>query len=145
MALERGAQGAHGEQGRGQVTHTHLDQAPDPAGTPGPPSLVSTPEQKRAAADAIEKHIQPDTRTAATKADVETASAIKEFGGKDGGPWETCAGLKKVDSAWNTQVATLMSRLDGEKGMLRQTNFVFQNTDLGVGNQVRQSSSLDQY
>ncbi|MEU0395712.1 hypothetical protein ABZ208_23595 [Streptomyces sp. NPDC006208] len=119
--------------------------APERGGGDGSPDLASTPAQKKAAANAIEKHLEPDTKKAADKAEESTGAAAKEFSGKDGEGWDTSAGLKKAHGTWEKQVKALMDRLGSEKYALRNTSVLFQNNDVGIAAQARQSSSLDRF
>ncbi|MFD0317620.1 hypothetical protein [Streptomyces flavalbus] len=130
-----------------------LNQYPaDPGGSPGGstgpgpgglPDFGSSPTEKKAAAKAIEDHIEPDTKKAGDVADEETNAAVKAFAAKDGHGWVTSSALKKAHKTWGEQVQNLMNRLGSEKTALRSTNTLFLNTDIGVGNGVRKSSSLD--
>ncbi|MFE6286956.1 hypothetical protein [Streptomyces sp. NPDC057877] len=134
---------------------TQLNQYPaDPGGSPGGPTgpglggqpdFGSSPAQKKAAAKAIEEHIEPDTKKAGDVADEESDAAVKAFAAKDGHGWVTSGALKKAHKTWGEQVQNLMNRLGSEKAALRSTNILFQNTDLGVGIGVRKSSNLDGY
>ncbi|MEV6782081.1 hypothetical protein [Streptomyces sp. NPDC051098] len=105
--------------------------------------MASTPAQKKAAANAIEKHLEPDTKKAGDKAEESTGAAVKEFSAKDGEGWDTSEALKKVHEVWEKQVKVLMDRLSSEKHALRNTSILFQNNDLGIAVQARQSSALD--
>lgn len=133
----------------GQPVGMTLNQYPaDPGGSTGPglggtPDFGSSPAQKKAAARAIEEHIEPDTKKAGDVADEETGAAVKAFAAKDGHGWVTSGALKKAHETWGEQVQGLMNRLGSEKAALRNTNTLFQNTDFGVGLGVRKSSSLD--
>ncbi|GAA2278479.1 hypothetical protein GCM10010415_53500 [Streptomyces atrovirens] len=133
----------------GQSAGMRLNQYPaDPGGSPGPvgggpKDLASSPTQKKAAARAIEEHIEPDTRKAGDWADEETGAAVKAFAAKDGHGWVTSTALKKAHKTWGEQVQNLMNRLGSEKEALRSTNILFQNTDFGIGLGIRKSSSLD--
>ncbi|WP_328659570.1 hypothetical protein [Streptomyces sp. NBC_00334] len=137
--------------GAGQPVGMRLNQFPaDPGFAPGPAGggekdLASSPTQKKAAAKAIEDHIEPDTRKAGDWADEDTGAAVKAFAAKDGDGWVTSGSLKKAHKTWGEQVQNLMNRLSSEKEALRSTNILFQNTDFGVGNGLRQSSNLDGY
>ncbi|MGC9381976.1 hypothetical protein [Streptomyces sp. MH13] len=117
---------------------------PGPVGG-GRKDLASTPAQKKAAAKAIEDHLEPDTRKAGDRADDDTGAAVKAFAPKDGDGWVTSGALKKAHKTWGEQVQNLMNRLGSEKEALRSTNILFQNTDFGVGLGVRKSSNLDGY
>lgn len=107
------------------------------------PSLASSPSEKRAAARAIEDHIEPGTRAAGRWADDENGAAVREFAAKDGEGWVTSAALKKAHGAWADQVKNLMDRLGAEKGALRSGNAVLTSTDLAVGSTLRERSALD--
>lgn len=96
----------------GQSARMQLNQIPaDPSGTTGPPGpsnpfgppagqqdLASSPAQKKAAAKAIEDHIEPDTKKSGNWADEDTTAVIKEFAAKDGhGGRLAAAGVVGVD------------------------------------------------
>ncbi|MET9774873.1 hypothetical protein ABZ023_11515 [Streptomyces sp. NPDC006367] len=140
--------------GAGEPVGMRLNQYPaEPGVTPGPPPLLgggkkdlaSSPAQKKAAAKAIEDHLEPDTRKAGDWADEDTNAAVKAFAAKDGEGWATSGALKKAHKTWGDQVQNLMTRLSAEKEALRSTNILLTNTDFTVGQGVRQSSSLDGY
>ncbi|GGR64574.1 hypothetical protein GCM10010282_66900 [Streptomyces roseolus] len=120
-----------------------LNQVVPAGGGGGAADLVSTPAQKKAAADAIEKHLEPGTRKAGDAAEASAGAAVRKFGGKDGEGWDTSPALKKAHEAWDRQVKALMGRLGSEKSALRSTSILLRNTDAGVGVQTRQSSALD--
>ncbi|WP_367222935.1 hypothetical protein [Streptomyces sp. 16-176A] len=130
-----------------------LNQIPaDSGGTAGPPGapggqkdLASSPAEKQAAANAIEQHIEPDTKKSGDHADEQTNAVVKAFDAKDGQGWVTSAAVKKAHKKWGEQVQGLMNRLASEKAALRSANTVFQGTDFGVRAQVRASSSLDAF
>ncbi|WP_406123201.1 hypothetical protein [Streptomyces sp. NBC_00989] len=109
------------------------------------PALASSPGEKRAAARAIEDHIEPGTRAAGRWADDENGAAVREFAAKDGDGWVTSAALKKAHGTWADQVKNLMDRLGAEKGALRSGNAVLTSTDLAVGSTLREKSSLDTF
>ncbi|MGW7266950.1 hypothetical protein [Streptomyces sp. NPDC054842] len=131
----------------GQGVGVRLDQLPvqrsTPGGGAGGPDLASRPAEKKAAARAIEEHLEPGTRKSGAWADEETAAAVKEFGARDGHGWVTSGALKRAHKAWSDQVKALMDRLGAEKDALRSTSALFQKTDVGVGAQVRRPSGLD--
>ncbi|CAM5452178.1 MULTISPECIES: hypothetical protein [Streptomyces] len=115
-----------------QPVAMRLNQIPgDVGGSQAPPSppggqkLVSTPAQKQAAANAIEQHIEPDTRKAGDYADTETNSAVSALHGG----WHTSGALKKAHAAWGTQVTNLMNMLGADKAALRSTTNTLQTTD----------------
>ncbi|WP_432064770.1 hypothetical protein [Streptomyces sp. C10-9-1] len=120
-----------------------LNQLAPGSGGAGAATLASTPGQKKAAADAIEKHLEPDTKKAGDTAEASTSAAVRELSGKDGEGWATAPALKKAHEAWEKQVKALMGRLGSEKSALRSTSNLLRNTDIGIGVQARQSSALD--
>ncbi len=110
-----------------------------PAG--GKEDLASSPAEKQAAANAIEQHIQPDTRKAGDGADTDTDTAVKEFRGG----WQTSGALKKAHGTWGEQVQNLMNLLASDKAALRSANTVLQGTDLQTGAAVRSTSVISGY
>ncbi|MFF8729442.1 hypothetical protein ACF073_23520 [Streptomyces sp. NPDC015171] len=126
-----------------------LNQLPGDAGGPyGPPvlaggkkDLASSPAEKQAAANAIEKDIEPDTRKAGEWADSESNTAVKEF--RDG--WHTSGALKKAHETWGKQVKNLMNMLASDKEALRSANTVLQSTDIQTGADLRSASALSGY
>ncbi|MEU6087393.1 hypothetical protein ABZ865_11395 [Streptomyces sp. NPDC047085] len=117
-----------------------------PKGATGPrAALASSPAEKRAAAKAVQDHIEPDTRKAGTWADDETAAAVKAFGARDGDGWQTATALRKAHETWGAQVRNLMDRLGAEKDALGGTNAVLTSADVGVGSALRHMSALDRY
>ncbi|MGW0602380.1 hypothetical protein [Streptomyces sp. NPDC002640] len=129
-----------------QSAGMRLNQLPaEPGGAPGGPDLASSPAEKKAAARAIEQHIEPGTRKAGSRADEDTEVAVKAFGAKDGDGWVTAKGLRKVATTWDAQVKNLMERLASEKASLRAADNVLTGTDLAVGGSARRMSTLDQF
>ncbi|MFE2847139.1 hypothetical protein ACFXKS_27025 [Streptomyces scopuliridis] len=124
------AQGSAPSQG-GSAASMQLNRVPDedrpPAPLPGgsTPNLASTPAQKSAAANTIETELQPNTKKAGDWADASMTSAISAFSG-----WATATGLKTVQTTWESQVKTLVGRLNMEKGALRATVTIFTQTDV---------------
>ncbi|MCL3997087.1 hypothetical protein [Streptomyces lavenduligriseus] len=126
-----------------------LNQLPgDVGGSPTPPGLpggqgklVSTPAEKQAAANAIEQHIEPDTRKAGDHADTETDAAVRAF--RDG--WRTSGALKKAHTAWGEQVKNLMNMLASDKAALRSANITLQGTDIQVGSNTNAVSVFNGY
>ncbi|WSC96935.1 hypothetical protein OG909_20595 [Streptomyces sp. NBC_01754] len=112
---------------------------------PGTADLVSTPEEKRAAANAIQGRIQPGTKRAGEWAKDETSAAVKALAAKDGDGWITSRALKKAHATWGDQVQNLMNRLEGEKVALSGAQTVLRGTDLSTGGQIRQCSPFDGY
>lgn len=125
-------------------TQMHLNHLAPLDGGGGMPSgnrdLASSPAQKKKAAEAIEKHLEPDTRRDGTQTRESTGAAAREFEG-----WLTGPALKTARKTWNEQLTTLMNRLGSEKTALRATNTIFQNTDTGVDLGIRKSSTLDSF
>ncbi|MFE0776167.1 hypothetical protein [Streptomyces sp. NPDC058861] len=112
-----------------QSASTRLNQVPaDPGGGGGQSDLATTPAKKKAAANSIETHIQPDVKAAADAGDEGTNGAVAEFKG-----WDTATGLKKAHDHWDGQVKRLMARLDSEKGALRGASTLFSNNDIVTG------------
>ncbi|WP_367321344.1 hypothetical protein [Streptomyces sp. HUAS ZL42] len=109
--------------------------------TGGQKDLASSPAEKKAAARAIEDHIEPDTRKAGDWADTETNAAVKEL--RDG--WHTSGALKKAHETWGEQVQNLMNRLASEKAALRGANTVLQNSDIQTGQSANSVSVIDGY
>ncbi|MFJ3505204.1 hypothetical protein [Streptomyces sp. NPDC090135] len=112
-----------------QSSSTRLNQVPaEPGGGGGQSDLATTPAKKKAAANTIENHIQPDVKAAADAGDEGTNGAVAEFKG-----WDTATGLKKAHDHWDGQVKRLMARLDSEKGALRDASTLFSNNDIVTG------------
>ncbi|MGW2105968.1 hypothetical protein [Streptomyces sp. NPDC001948] len=137
----------------GASTAMRLDQAPgDPSPppvygpfAPGAKDLVSTPAQKRAAANAIENHLEPDTKQAGGWAREETSAAVKALAAKDGHGWITSRALKNAHKAWGDQVQNLMNRLGAEKTALRDAHTILHGTDLSIEGKIRSTSPFDNY
>ncbi|MEV6056438.1 hypothetical protein [Streptomyces sp. NPDC052107] len=140
---------APGDSGTAEPVGMRLNQVPgDVGGSPASPGLtggqqklVSTPAQKQAAANAIEQHIEPDTRKAGDYAETETNAAVKAF--RDG--WHASGALKKAHSAWGDQVKNLMHMLASDKAALRTANTTLQTTDYQVGANSNSVSVLNGY
>lgn len=113
--------------------------APDQGGGSGggQQNLVSTPAEKKAAAKAIEDHIEPDTKKAGHHADQDTSGVVKAFDAKDGHGWLMSSALKKAHKKWGEQVHALMNRLGSEKASLRSTNILLTNTDFDIRSGVQ--------
>ncbi|MEV7126556.1 hypothetical protein [Streptomyces sp. NPDC093260] len=107
-----------------------------------PADLVSTPAEKRAAAHAIAKDIEPGTRGAGRWADEETGAAVRSFGARDGDGWLTSAALHRAHRTWTDQVRNLMDRLGAEKEALGSDRRVLTSADLAVGSALRESAAL---
>jgi len=141
---------AEGDKAAGSTESTHLrlnQLAPldGGGGASAGPDLASSPAQKKAAANLIEKHLEPDTHKAGTQARENTGAVAKEFGPQDGEGWLTAHAVKTARDTWSDQLTTLLNRLGGEKAALRSTSTLFQNTDTGVDLGIRKSSVLDSF
>ncbi|MGW6772922.1 hypothetical protein ACWGBX_21210 [Streptomyces sp. NPDC055037] len=127
MAFEQGWAPAQG----GTAASMQLNRVPDadrpaaPLPGLGAPNLASTPAQKRTAANTIETELQPNTKKAGDWADTSMTSAVSAFSG-----WATATGLKTVQTTWESQVKTLVGRLNTEKGALRSTVTILAQTDV---------------
>ncbi|MEU3525490.1 hypothetical protein AB0E62_16705 [Streptomyces sp. NPDC038707] len=107
--------------------------------------LTSSSAEKQAAANSIERDIEPGTRTAGAWADGETDAAVKAFGAKDGDGWLTSKAVQTMHKTWGEQVKNLMTLLAQDKGALRAADTTLQGTDAGVGAATRRPSVFDQY
>ncbi len=141
-------QAQSGSDGAAQPVGMRLNQVPgDAGGSPAAPGLiggqklVSTPAQKQTAANAIEQHIEPDTRKAGDYADTETSTAVTAF--RDG--WHTSGALKKGHASWGEQVKSLMNMLSSDKTALRNANTTLQTTDFQVGSNSNSVSVINGY
>ncbi|MFD7531724.1 hypothetical protein ACFV8E_29645 [Streptomyces sp. NPDC059849] len=127
----------------------HLNGLPAGVGGTSPlpsaatPDFASTPAEKKAAADAIDGPILDATRKAGNWADGSNSAAAKAFGAKDGDGWAAASALKKADKDWGEQVKMLCKRLVSESALLRDTGIRFQSHDIGIGNQLRGVSKLN--
>ena len=100
------------------------------------------PPKKRAAATAIENHIEGGTRTAGDCAEEDTGAVVKAFDAKDGHGWLTSGAVRKAHKTWDEQVQNLMNRLSSDKAALRQGNTTLLGTDAGVGAMARTTSEV---
>ncbi|MEV6421911.1 hypothetical protein [Streptomyces sp. NPDC051662] len=106
--------------------HMRLNQLPADGGATTP-DLATSPAKKKAAANTIENHLEPGTKSAANAADEPIRTAVGEFKG-----WETGAGLKKAHEHWDSQVKRLMGRLSSEKTGLRNASATLIGNDVSV-------------
>ncbi|GHG20874.1 hypothetical protein ACFV5J_14875 [Streptomyces zaomyceticus] len=109
----------------------------------GAPHLATAPAKKKAAANTIETELEPDTAKAAKVADAATTAAVGGFEG-----WATAAGLKTVETTWDSQVKGLLARLSSEKTALRGTAVAFGQQELDTRARiagVRPTSSIERY
>ncbi|MFC7977858.1 hypothetical protein ACFUT3_21780 [Streptomyces cinereoruber] len=112
-----------------QSSSTRLNQLPvEPGGGGSRPDLATAPARKKAAANTIEKDVQPGVKAAADAGDAGTDGAVAEFKG-----WDTASGLKKAHEHWDGQVKRLMARLDSEKAGLREMSSMFKENDIVTG------------
>jgi len=139
-----GPSGPSGPSGSSALRVSDVGGVPGELGVSAPrKDLASSPGEKRAAARAIEDHIEPGTRAAGRWVDDENGAAVREFAAKDGEGWVTSGALKKAHGAWADQVRNLMDRLGAEKGALRSGSAVLTSTDLAAGSRLREQSALD--
>ncbi|OEV22451.1 hypothetical protein AN221_02085 [Streptomyces nanshensis] len=147
MGLEQAGAGPVGGHGDGASVSMRLngipeeDRAPHPQPSGNRPDLASTPARKRAAANTISTEIQPNTRKAGNRPDESMTAAISDFSG-----WATGKGLKTVHTTWESQVKTLLARLDSEKGALGSAASILRTTDVERGARIKSiPSSLNSY
>ncbi|POX37386.1 hypothetical protein C3486_28660 [Streptomyces sp. Ru73] len=123
-------------------THTQINSTGPltPGGNNGlllPPGgstpLASSPAKKKAAAEALDKDVVPDTKKAGGHADEATTKAQKAFDG-----WETGKGLKSLMTDWEKSVKTLQGRLSRERQALTSTNNTLQDGDHAAYNGLQQ-------
>ncbi|WP_167382923.1 hypothetical protein [Streptomyces mangrovisoli] len=107
--------------------------------------LASSPAEKRAAARALERHIEPDTGRAGRWAEEETAAAVRAFGTRDGDGWLTSAALRGAHETWTGQVRDLLHRLSAERESLHGANVLLTDADLTAASAARRVSALDRY
>ncbi|MGW1909753.1 hypothetical protein ACWCQS_03010 [Streptomyces sp. NPDC002076] len=106
------------------------------------PDLASSPAEQQAAANAIDQHIEPDTKAAGAYADGDSSFTIKAFeAGQE--PWQLATGLKQALAKWQEQTDYLRERLASESHALRAGSNTIHTMDIGVGTEVRRSSPLD--
>jgi hypothetical protein len=106
---------------------------------------VSSPVRKKAAARALEAHLEPGTRAAGRTAESGTERAVKALAATDGDGWASGKALRDAHRTWNEQVTKLMNRLGAEKAALRGTTRLYTGTDQAIGNGLRLVSPLDSF
>lgn len=111
----------------------------------GRADLVSSPGRKKAAALALENHLEPGTRAAGGTAESGTGAAVKALAPADGDGWASGRALRDAHRTWNEQVTKLMNRLGAEKSSLRGAARLYTGTDHAVGNGLRLLSPLDSF
>ncbi|MEU0136142.1 hypothetical protein ABZ172_19245 [Streptomyces sp. NPDC006296] len=111
------------------------DQGGGPGG--GQQKLASTPAQKKAAADALQENIKPQTKTAGHHADEGTSEVVRAFDAKDGYGWFMSSALKKAHKTWGEQMQAQMNRLHADQAALLRTNVQLSNTDLAARSGVQ--------
>ncbi|MFJ4009205.1 hypothetical protein [Streptomyces sp. NPDC090026] len=117
-----------------EKTAMQLNRVPDESGVPPlgrGPKLVSTPAEKRAAANTIDAELLGRTKAAGDCADEATSKAASTFGG-----WATAAGLKKVETTWESQVKALLGRLSRDRDGLRKAAGTLRGVDAVSGQTV---------
>ncbi|MEV5876817.1 hypothetical protein AB0L75_21780 [Streptomyces sp. NPDC052101] len=119
----------------------HLQDIPGGGGS----DLAHSPDEKQAAANALQNHIERDTKTAGEWADDETGAVVKAFDAKDGHGWLTSTAVSKAHKTWGEQVQNFLNRLVGDESALRYNNTVLTGTDAGVASTARKVSVLDTY
>lgn len=147
MGLEEAGAEPVGRHGDGSSTPMKLsgipedDRAPAAQAPGNRADLASTPAQKRAAANTISTELQPNTKKAGNRPDESMTTAISTFSG-----WATGKGLKTVHTTWESQVKTLLGRLDSEKGALGSAASILLTTDVERGTSIKSiPSSLNSY
>ncbi|MFF8956303.1 hypothetical protein [Streptomyces sp. NPDC014894] len=126
-----------------QDVRTRLNQlAPDGGGGGAAPDLASSPREKKAAARAINDHLEPGVRRDGGLTAETMGAAAKELGARDGSGWDAAGALKKAQKTWEAQVASLLSGLATEKGLLSATAVALGDTDAGVGVHVARQSRI---
>ncbi|MFI8280043.1 hypothetical protein ACIGBH_35100 [Streptomyces sp. NPDC085929] len=121
--------------GNADSTGTRLnsvDGAPAGPLAPGGGSVFGSTPAEKAAANAVETELEPNTKKAADGAKDNTSAAARTFD-----RWETASGLKKVTETWDQQVKMLMGRLSAEKTSLRGASGLFMQNDVHTGDQLR--------
>ncbi|MFI2373367.1 hypothetical protein [Streptomyces sp. NPDC018833] len=119
--------------------------APSGGGGGSAPDLASSPAKKKAAAEAINRDLEPGVTRGGKHATESVNVAVKEFGARDGHGWDTSGALKKAHAMWEKQVKTLLDRLATEKGLLSTTAVDFRNNDVDIATQLARQSRIDRY
>lgn len=143
MAWEEWAQ-VKAEASARQTAQTRLNQlAPLDGGGVGMPELASSPEDKQAAARAINEEVEPGVRSGGKHVTDSMRTAIKEFGPRDGHGWDTSGALQKAQETWTKQVKMLLDRLAAEEHALARTGIDFRNNELDIAAKVARQSRID--
>ncbi|NML48801.1 hypothetical protein HHL19_00230 [Streptomyces sp. R302] len=119
-----------------------LNQLTSAGGGGGTANLSSCVSRKKAAANAIGNDLEPGVRTHGKDAEESTASAVKEFGPRDGEGWDTAAALKKAHAAWEKQVKALVGRLTFEKNGLADAGLTLRGVDIDFATRVELKSNI---
>ncbi|MYV62294.1 hypothetical protein GTW37_26000 [Streptomyces sp. SID4931] len=122
---------------------THLNQLAPGGGGGSAPDLVTSSARKKAASKAIGDLLEPGVKEHGNDAEESTATAVKEFGPRDGDGWDTAAALKKAHATWKKQVAALRNRLLYEGNGLLKTSVDLRSNDIGIAASVRPKSNID--
>ncbi|WP_262386985.1 hypothetical protein [Streptomyces sp. TRM49041] len=129
------------EAGEGGPASMRLNQLAPIGGGGGTGNLASSLTRKKKAAKAIDDLVR-DAKTHGDDAEESTASAVKEFGARDGDGWDTAPALKKAHATWEKQVKALVDRLVYEKNGLMQTGNTLRGNDIDIGTQLRLRSKI---
>ncbi len=116
-----------------------------PGGGGGAPDLASSPARKEAAGNAIRNDLVPGVKDHGDDAEESTATAVKEFGARDGDGWDTAAALKKAHATWEKQVKALRDRLLYEQNGLLKTAVDLRSDDIGIARNIRSKSTIDYF
>lgn len=122
-----------------------LNQLAPGGGGGGAPDLASSPARKKAAGNAIQNDLAPGVKGHGNDAEESTATAVKEFGARDGDGWDTAVALKKAHATWEKQVSALKDRLLFERNGLLKTAVDLRSDDIGIAKSIRPKSNIDYF
>ncbi|MFE2290292.1 hypothetical protein [Streptomyces sp. NPDC059452] len=126
-----------------ETASVQLNQLAPVGGAGATPDLESSPARKRAAGHELRDYLVPGVKDHGNDAEDSTATAVKEFGARDGDGWDTAAALKKAHATWEKQVKALIDRLVFEQNGLLNTAIDLRRTDFGIGASLRPKSNID--
>ncbi|TGB17940.1 hypothetical protein [Streptomyces palmae] len=109
---------------------TRLDGTSGPRGGDGP-DLRTNHAGKKVAVRALRERIRPETATAGSRADGNSAAAVAEFS-----QWDTGTGLEEAHQEWKVQVKNLKERLKKDQEALSQAKQGFQYVDYDVSSRI---------
>lgn len=115
---------------------------PPGGGGGGTGDVASSFTRKKKAANAIQNDLVPGVRNHGNDAEESMASAVKEFGARDGDGWDTATALKKAHETWEKQVKALADRLVFEQNGLMYAGSTLRGNDVGIATQVGLRSTL---